>query len=184
MKYAFIVALSLTLAEAQVPVGSGTHWSHNEPTKDSRIIRIRGARWGVIGEGYVESDIVPTGQIWLIQTCGISTRDGRYLEWMMQITWRNPNDSKDYRLFAVTRNVGLTAGAPTLALNRPVILQANECLSARVNGSGVEMGLNWIGWSLPEDYLPALLGITGSNSQLDSANREILSLEEKLKALK
>jgi hypothetical protein len=131
------------------------------PTSDARVMKFRFLKWGALGEGGVTGDVVPQGQVWLVQAAGIATDDGRFLEWMMQIKVNNPNGKGGYWLVPLHRQSGTSAGTPTLAIDRSVILMPEEALCARVSGLAADrkIALVYSGFSFNEGMLPYLLGI-------------------------
>jgi hypothetical protein len=115
--------------------------------------------WGAKGNDSVVGYAVPNNEVWKVRGCGISTDDGRNLEWMLQIwiPWAGHKPNQQL-LVAIQRNVGLTAGTPTLALERDVILLPGEAVAARVNGMARDryMGIRFSAWVYPIAELPNL----------------------------
>jgi hypothetical protein len=116
--------------------------------------------WGAKGDTGVIGYAVPPGEVWKVRGCGISSDDGRMLEWMLQIwvPWKGHKPSQQL-LVAVARNVGLTAGTPTLALEKDVILLPGEAIAARVNGMAKDryMGIRFSAWVFDVEDLPGLV---------------------------
>ena len=115
--------------------------------------------WGVQGAEQVDGEVVPSGEVWLIQTAGIATTDNRALDYMLQHVvppgWFVP----------VCRSPQASS-TPVLALDRPIILQAGEFLKTRVNGGGsfTTMALLYSGWKFPVSELASLLKGSGTSS--------------------
>lgn len=124
-------------------------------------IPVKGGVMGVTGQMVVPMPIsVPTGYVWLLQSVGLVTTDGRMLEYMLQ---HHVLFDETVCCFYVPlmRLTGSSAGTPILALNRTVVLEHGETLSGRVNGPAdyATMGINYKGWAFPAACLPQLLGI-------------------------
>lgn len=118
--------------------------------------------WTVVAQGYDgdPTGYVPPGEVWLIRAAGGAVRgDGRQLEWMLQIDHYAPSGC--CWLVPLHRLNGTAGGTPTIALDRPIVLEAGERLSLRVNGLPPQdqISLLWVGWSFPAACLPRLLGV-------------------------
>lgn len=168
-------------------------------TGDPRINEVFFSKWGNPGQALIEGPFVPNGKIWIIEYAGITTKDGRSFEWMMQVTVKNPNGdgSVNHSLVPCHRDPGYSSGTPVLAIPRRIILTAGKTLSARCNGLYADpehpelnniMGLLFSGWEVPANCLGSLIGIGAPVETVDpalaSVNREISDQEKLLQLLK
>ena len=164
-----------------------------KPTADPRVNIVYGLVWGSHAEAMVFGPTVPKGKVWIIETCGIATYDGRSYEWMMQVAVMNPFGTGGWWLVPAHRQPGYASGTPVLATDRRIVLSSGRALVARVNGMepnpehpGNQMALLFDGWEVDEEYLGCLLGLSGldqMNPAQSSMNREILGLESQLNGL-
>jgi hypothetical protein len=116
--------------------------------------------WGAKGASSVVGYAPPSGEVWKVRGAGIITDDGNMLEWMLQLWIAWPGHKPNPQLLVpIARNVGLTAGTPTLALERECILLPGEALAARCNGLKADryMGIRFSAWVFDVADLPSLL---------------------------
>lgn len=134
-------------------------------TADPRVKKIYWATTGQPGQGHIFGPYVPEGKIWVIESCGIATHDGRPFEWMMQVAISDPHGTGGYWLVPCHRPTGTAGGTPVLAMDRRIILTSGRALAARVNGLVTDgtrdnrMGLLFDGWEVDENYLGKLIGL-------------------------
>lgn len=181
-----------TIALLLLTIASLTAGLIRVPTSDPRITSISYNEYAGMGAGSFQGPICPQGRVWYIQTAGIGTTTSKitnYLEWMMQVATCNPQGVAGVWLFPLEVNVGWKGGTPVLAITRPVILKAGQCLYPRVDAmpNDKQMILLFDGWEIWDSCLPELLGlgnVASANPGLDSINREIQASEQSLQTLK
>jgi hypothetical protein len=119
---------------------------------------IRFFTWGPPGQRYANGDIVPVGEVWLIQTAGLSSTDGRVLDYMLQHDVPDPAPTCCWGM-PLHVNVTSRFSTPVLSLERSVILEAGERLTGRVNANTDygQMALMYKGWRFPAACTAALL---------------------------
>lgn len=139
--------------------------------------RIEYSKWGAPGQAVVPvakywtaqangyegdpNDFVPSGEVWLIKVAGGATDAPQSLHWMLQIE-HHLADGQCCFMIPLYRNQAALAGTPILALERPIILEAGERLSLRVNGlvgTVNKASLLYSGWRFSSVCLPQLLGV-------------------------
>lgn len=109
-------------------------------------------KWGQVGEQQVDGDVVPEGEVWLVQTCGIATTNNYACDYMMQLV-------RNGHYHPLKKNESPQGSTPVLAVERSFIMVPGDMLKSRVNGgSGYQqMCLLYSGWKMPADKLPYLL---------------------------
>lgn len=128
--------------------------------------------WTAAANGYAgdPNGFVPPGEVWLIKSAGGFTNDGAALEWMLQIEHHTLVGDACCWLPPLHRPMGTAAATPVIALERPILLEAGERLSLRVNGLRADksIGIAYVGWKFPAACLPRLLGVeAGSGTPVD-----------------
>lgn len=109
-------------------------------------------KWGQVGEQQVDGEVVPAGEVWLVQTCGIATNNNSACDYMMQIV-------RAGHFHPLFKNEAPQGSTPVLAVNRSFILIPGDMLKARVNGGSnyQQMCLLYSGWKMPIEKLPYLI---------------------------
>jgi hypothetical protein len=140
------------------PYGGSTGLFYQELPGGHRIVNYE--LWGAKGKGSLIGYSPPAGEVWKVRGAGIITDDGTALEWMLQLYIAWPGHLPNPQLLVpIARNVGLTSGTPTLALERDLVLLPGEAVSARCNGLNPDkrLGIRFSAWVLPIEALPELI---------------------------
>jgi hypothetical protein len=152
-----IVAVQLNEV-IESPKGGSTGLFYQELPGGHRIVNYE--LWGAKGKGSLIGYSPPAGEVWKVRGAGIITDDGTPLEWMLQLYIAWPGHLPNPQLLVpIARNVGLTSGTPTLALERDLVLLPGEAVSARCNGLDPDkrLGIRFSAWVLPIEALPELI---------------------------